>query len=52
MNKEIVIKMLKPIIINDLMYEQEKRYKIPFWIATELCKEGYCWYTIKPQNLT
>ena len=26
-------------------------YKIPYWIAVELSKIGYCCYTIKPEDL-
>lgn len=47
---DVVVKMTQTIEINNLRYEQGKKYKLPYWIAKELSGEGYCWYVIKPED--
>jgi len=46
----IIVKMLEPVIIDNILYKQGGNYKLPPWIAKELSKIGYCVFIIKPEE--
>lgn len=53
----IIIKMIEPIEIqfwnNPLIFiqlDQSKIYKVPYQFGLGLCKQGYCYYSIKPED--
>ena len=46
----IVVQMLESVEINNILFESGKKYKIPYWIAKELNRICYCFYTIKPED--
>jgi len=56
----VIVQFLDPVIIDNVLYKPRdwknepykiRVYKLPFWIAKELCEMGYCVYSITPGDL-